>query len=197
MRKILIMTGLVMCFYSTDLFSQSQPLQAKKKTTFFRSYNNLVLLTGQQTVSGGIQSVNGIEWNSFFAGAGIGFDFYRAGTTPLFLDLRKSFGKGKNQVFVYGDIGYNFTWPGNGIYYYGSNEKPDLKGGLYTDIGLGYQKGIGRNDALVLSAGYSYKTFTEYITAFPLCLIGYPCEPYQSEFLYKLNRLSFKIGWRF
>ena len=155
------------------------------------------MLTGQQTVSGGIQSVNGIEWNSFFAGAGIGLDFYRAGTTPLFLDIRKSFGKGKSQLFVYGDIGYNFTWPGNGINNYGSNDKPNLNGGLYTDIGLGYQKGIGRNDALVFSAGYTYKTFSEYITAFPLCLIGYPCEPYQSELLYKLNRLSFKIGWRF
>ena len=105
--------------------------------------------------------------------------------------------KGRTRCLYMEILAINFTWPGNGIYYYGSNEKPDLNGGLYTDIGLGYQKGIGKNDALVLSAGYSYKTFTEYITAFPLCLIGYPCEPYQSEFLYKLNRLSFKIGWRF
>jgi hypothetical protein len=180
-----------------SLFSQSQPLQPKQKNTRFQSYNAFGVLTGESGVSVGIQSVNGVQWKSFFIGGGLGLDFYGIGTTPVFLDMRKTFGKSKRQFFVYGDLGAQFAWPGRFEAYDGSNEKPDLRGGLYTDIGLGYLAGIGKNDALVLSVGYTYKTLTEKIMAYPLCLPGVPCEPTQAEDIYRFNRISLKIGWRF
>jgi len=197
MKKIYSLGVMLLILTCVKVFSQSQSLQTNHKNTRFQSYNTISLLTGQQTVSGGIQSVNGIEWNNFFAGIGLGLDFYRVGTTPLFLDIRKLFGKDKRQFFVYGDLGYQFPWPGNGIYYDGFNDGPNLSGGLYTDIGLGYLVGIGKNDALILSAGYTYKTLTETMITYPLCLPGVPCEPGKVENTYKFNRLSFKIGWRF
>jgi hypothetical protein len=197
MKKIFFFLACFLTVYGINGFSQSQPLQTKKKNTRFHSYNSLVLLTGDQTVSGAFQTVNGIEWKSFFAGAGLGMDFYGISTTPIFLDLRKSFGKGKRQFFLYGDIGYQFAWPGSGITVDGSKDGLGNNGGLYTDIGLGYQIGMGKNDALFFSAGYSYKTLTETIIVTPLCIVGTLCEASVFENTYKFNRLSFKIGWRF
>jgi hypothetical protein len=197
MRKLYLLFALLLSLTGVKVFSQSQSLQTKHKNTRFQSYNTLILLVGDQTVSGGLQSVNGIGWNTFFAGVGLGLDLYRVGTAPLFLDLRKSFGKGKRQFFVYGDIGYQFAWPGIGHSYLGTSEGNDLSGGLYTDIGLGYLVGIGKNDALILSAGYTYKTLTETMVTYPLCPPWGPCELGQVENVYKFNRLSFKIGWRF
>jgi hypothetical protein len=196
MKKYLFLSMICLCNVAR-LFSQSQPLQPKQKNTRFQSYNAFGILTGESGVSVGIQSVNGVQWKSFFIGGGLGLDFYGIGTTPLFLDIRKTFGQSKRQFFVYGDLGYQFAWPGRNEAYDGSNEGTDMNGGLYTDIGLGYLAGIGKNDALFLTAGYTYKTLTEAIFTYPLCLPGVPCEPGRIENAYKFNRLYFKIGWRF
>jgi hypothetical protein len=179
------------------IYAQDQPLPAKLKNTRFQSYNTIGLLTGDQTVSGSIQSVNGVQWKSFFVGAGLGVDFYRIGTTPVFLDVRKSFGRDRKNFFVYGDLGSQIPWPGNGQTLIGSSAENDLNGGLFIDIGMGYLVGFGKNDALVLSAGYSYKTLSETVFACPMCLPGVPCEPQIGQYAYKFNRLSFKIGWCF
>jgi len=197
MRKFILVFVLLFFIPAVIIYAQNQPLPAKKKNTRFQSYNAIGLLTGDQTVSWNIQTVNGVQWKTFFVGAGLGFDFYRIGTTPVFLDLRKTFGRGRNKVFAYGDIGYQIPWPGNREDYFGVYTGDDLVGGLYSDIGVGYLLEFGKKDALVLSAGYSYKSLSESVVAIPICLPGVPCEPQSGKYEYKFNRLSFKIGWRF
>lgn len=195
MKKNLFFT--ILCLsYTAGLFSQSQPLKPKQKNIRFHSYNSIGLLTGEQTVSTGIQSVNGVQWKSYFIGAGLGFDFYGIGTTPLFLDLRKTFGQGRKKFFAYGDAGYNIAWPGTNNTSFNSSLQEE-KGGFYSDIGIGYLVGFGKNDALILSAGFTFKSLSDNLVAYPLCMPGVICEPFTERNEYHFNRISIKAGWRF
>src|ERR1700712_5956221 len=96
---ICLLTGLV-------FFAHAQ----KKSTTpwNFHSINNIGLLEGQTGSSFQIQTVNGAQYKSWFAGIGLGLDYYRYRTVPLFLDLRKEFGKSSNRLFLYADMGVSF-----------------------------------------------------------------------------------------
>jgi hypothetical protein len=200
MRKILLLTGIYIIIVLPGVFAQSQPLQNQKKSTRFQSYNSLVLLNGSQTVSGALQSVNGIEMGSFFIGAGVGIDFYRIRSVPLFIDIRHTIGKGKRKFFGYTDLGYHLPWasgvnPGDSW----ASER-DFAGGIYADFGLGYLVAIGKNDALILSAGYALKHMSETVIYDQICTDPWPgisCGPSINSYEYRFNRLSLKVGWRF
>lgn len=195
MKKYLFL--LMVCLvHVTFLFSQSQPLQPSPKNTRFQSYNAMALITGEQGAGFGIQSVNGVEWKSFFIGAGIGLDFYGISTTPVFLDIRKPFGQGKNKFFAYGDAGYNIAWPGSFPENFNSTLQ-DPEGGFYSDIGMGYLVGFGKRDALILSAGYTFKSLSDNQEVYPICFPGGLCEPVTERYEYRFNRITIKAGWRF
>jgi hypothetical protein len=195
MKKNIIL--LMICLSNGSLlFSQGQSLQPKQKNTRFHSYNAIALLTGESEVSAGIQSVNGVEWKTLFIGAGVGLDFYGISTTPVFVDIRKTFGQGKNKFFAYGDAGYNIAWPGSFSESLNSTlQEPE--GGFYSDIGMGYLVGFGKSDALILSAGYTFKSLSDNLVAYPLCLPGVVCEPTTDRNEYHFNRITIKAGWRF
>ncbi len=178
------------------LFSQSQSLQLKQNNTIFQSYNTLALITGEQGAGFGIQTVNGIQRKSFFLGAGLGFDFYGISSTPVFIDLRKTFGQGKNKFFAYGDAGYNIAWPGTTDIFYRPSTL-DQKGGFYGDLGIGYLVGFGKRDALILSAGYTFKSSSDNMVAYPICFPGEVCEPIKERNEYRFNRIVIRAGWRF
>lgn len=86
--------------------------QQKTKTCpwQFHSINNVGLLEGQTGSAFQLQSINGMQYKSWYAGIGLGLDFYRYRTIPLFLDIRKEFGSGSNKFFAYADGGVNFVW---------------------------------------------------------------------------------------
>jgi len=161
----------------------------------FHSINNLGLLEGQTGSSFMIQTINGIQNRSWFVGAGVGLDFYRYRTIPLFIDIRKDFGQSVNKIFVYADLGTNFSWvTDNEKEHYLTEDK--FGNGFYSDLGLGYKVRTGKNNSLLLSLGYSFKKLTEtYRSQF-----YYPDLPPNEQFdriSYSLNRLSIKIGWQF
>ncbi len=58
----------------------------------FHSINNIGLLEGQTGSAFQLQSINGMQYKSWYAGIGLGLDFYRYRTIPLFIDFRKEFG---------------------------------------------------------------------------------------------------------
>ena len=66
----------------------------------------------------------------------------------LFLDIRKEFGSGVNKFFAYADGGVNFCWLTD-------NEKnmyltdDHFNTGFYTDLGLGYKIGCGKNESFI------------------------------------------------
>lgn len=179
--------------------SYSQPT---KKKLIFHSQEQLGLINGKGAVSAGIQSINGVEAGNWFAGIGIGMDFYRYRSVPVFADIKRYFRIANgNRLFIYGDGGYNFPWSKGDEEYYspwgGSGKiERDAKGGLYVDAGGGYAIQFGKGSALLLSIGYSHKYFSEkVITTYLVGGDAIASDP--QLYRYSFNRLMIKIGWQF
>lgn len=167
----------------------------------FHSINNLGLLEGETGSAFQLQTVNGAQYKSWFTGIGVGLDFYRLRTIPLFIDLRKEFSKGSNKLFVYSDMGINFSWvTDQQKTSYVENDK--FGSGFYGDWGLGYKVQVAKKNNLLLSMGYSYKKTVEtYDPLYSSTGIFYgqeaPSYDQTQKINYSLNRLSIKVGWEF
>jgi hypothetical protein len=196
MKKI--MQWLLICLLSGLAFCATA--QQKKSTGpwSFHSINNIGLLEGQTGSSFQIQTVNGAQYKSWFGGIGLGLDYYRYRTIPLFLDIRKEFGKSSNKLFLYADMGVSFCWltDNQKMNYY---QDDHFNNGMYGDFGVGYKIGLGRNDHdhLLLSLGYTFKKLNETYDAPEYFYPPAPGPVSKDQINYNLNRLSIKIGWEF
>ena len=160
----------------------------------FHSINNIGLLEGQTGSAFQLQSINGMQYRSWYAGIGLGLDFYRYRTIPLFLDIRKEFGSGVNKFFAYADGGINFCLlTDNQKSMYLTDDH--YEAGFYTDLGLGYKIGLGKTNHLLMSIGYSLKKLKESYQSY----FFYPPDNAlnKEQINYSLNRLSLKMGWEF
>ena len=156
----------------------------------FQSMVNVGLLEGQTGSAFQLQTINGARYKSWFAGVGLGLDYYRIRTIPLFIDIRKEFGNSRDKIFIYADGGISFNWATDiqksGL----PNEQ--FHNGFYSDMGLGYKTSVGKSSALLISLGYSYKKAGEsYISPY----YYYPNYFMQNgsggeQINYSLNRLS-------
>ncbi len=149
------------------------------------------MIGDESEVSTSFQTIDGIRFSEWFSGIGIGLDYYRYRTLPLFFDVRRYFGNEK-KAFVYGDLRYNFPMPekpGKEIYYTSYH----FTGGIYTDIGIGYQLPLYKKTSFVFNLGYSYKKLqniikTELINPFTSLGVFYN----KYEFCY--GRILLKTG---
>jgi hypothetical protein len=182
----------IILFMAAELSAQQKTLPDRWQ---FHSVNNVGLLEGQTGSSFQLQTINGAQYRSWFAGIGLGLDFYRYRTIPLFLDIRREFGRTNNKWIAYADMGINFCWlTDNEKTVYLANDK--FNKGLYADLGLGYKIGLGKSNNLLLTIGYSLKKIKEtYETPEYYYPPNYP--PDKEQINYHLNRLSIKIGWEF
>src|SRR4030095_2195076 len=183
-------------FLSLSVFSFGQ----KKNTAYrFHSINNISLLNGDNEVSAGLQSINGFQKGNWFAGAGVGLDYYVYRSVPLFADIRYEFGKTKNKFFAYADGGINFDWVNEHYYdgpifiWEGSSNSGEFHNGIYIDAGLGYLVANKKGGGLALSLGHSHKSLKK--------TISYPDWRTQQTitdiYRYNLNRIVVKVGWKF
>jgi hypothetical protein len=162
----------------------------------FHSLNNLGLVNGENATSAALQTVNGFSRKGFFAGIGVGLDYYQYRSVPLFADLRYEFGKKKTRPFIYADGGVNFEWVQNEFRYEATIWNPgsnDFKHGVYMDMGIGINAGTKNGNAVVLSLGYSRKTMKEtntYQDWRTLVMVT-------DVNTYRFNRLILKLGFRF
>jgi hypothetical protein len=139
-----------------DGFAQQKSIEGPWQ---FHSIYQAGLLKGQAGAALQLQTINGIQYKSWFAGIGAGIDYYRFRGIPLFFDARKAFGGSKNSFFVYADIGINFNWITNKQKLaYGMSQYKDISRGLYTDAGLGYKIRAGEKHSFLISGGYSFKS---------------------------------------
>jgi|GEM_PF-148267 len=178
----------------------AQPAGSKPKRAIqFQSINQIGLLEGTDGGAFQIQTINGIEFRSWFLGIGVGIDNYRLRSVPLFVDLRKEFKVGTNYFFIYGGIGRNFMWPTNKQkqdYHVNAYGVSDFKDGLYYDFGIGYKVPLNNRIAVFISPGFSHKS-TETTTASNqpvICPFAGPCYPNPDTYKYALNRLSINVG---
>jgi len=152
------------------------------------------LLEGMGGSSWNLQTINGAYYKSWFAGIGIGLDYYSMRTIPLFIDARKELFRKKSTPFLYGDAGIHFDWlKKNEKRSWGTSE---YNRGFFYDAGAGYKFGFGNRNALLLSAGYTMKTIREERMLDVQCIQA-PCNPQKEYFNYTFSRFSFKVGWQF
>jgi hypothetical protein len=191
-------TVFILIFIAINSFAQK--INTTKRLQF-HSINNVGLLEGQAGSAFQLQTINGAQYKSWFAGAGVGLDYYRYRTIPLFIDVRKQFGKRSNKLFVYADAGISFYWERDKDakqFYY--NDK--FKNGFYWETGTGYKFKINQKLSLICSAGYSYKNITEegsynfYYTG-GIGFLGPPVSSFLNKINYNLNRLVLKAGIEF
>lgn len=171
--------------------------QKKSDNYKFHSINSLSFLNGENEVSAGLQSVNGFQKGNWFAGAGVGLDYYIHRTVPVFADVRYEFGKNRNKFFAYADAGVNFVWVeevfnDEPIIWEGSSSSK-FYNGVYTDAGFGYSIAMKKAGAFVLSLGYSHKTLREDVTYTDWRTQQLTTDIYR----YRFNRIAVKVGWRF
>lgn len=162
---------------------------------YFHSINSFGLIGGESEVSTAFQTVNGILFPNWFSGIGVGVDNYRYRTLPLFLDGRWYFGDEK-RGFIYGDIGYNFPMkdkPGKEMVHYG-NYNYHFKGGLYSELGIGFKMKFIKKTSILFSLAYSYKQLQTQIGIVPLC-VG--CDPYWYNYKFGYGRIMLKTGVEF
>lgn len=160
----------------------------------FHSRNYLGINEGSSTTRMSLESVNGLQYQTWFLGLGTGLDWYYLRSIPLFLSLGKDFSRETRGLFAEADMGLNFPWKkvADENWYNSS-----YSSGLYANLGLGYKLGLknGR-DAFLVKLAYSYKHFTESRASGLPCLFP-PCPESHDRLEYSLNRLRFQLGWQF
>jgi hypothetical protein len=185
----------LMSLFGLLYFSGMGQIEKSPAPWRFQSVLNVGLLEGETGSAFQLQTINGLQYKSWFTGIGLGLDYYRFRTIPLFLDVRKEFGKNSSRVFIYGDGGVSFTWVTD--QQKSGNTDNHYSNGFYCDLGLGYKAIIGKKNAVLISLGYSYKKLTE---SYPAYGFGYDYPPGPAptdKINYSLNRLSIKMGWMF
>lgn len=197
MFRIKILSLLILLIMMATFGSAQQ--KSLTKSWSFQSIANVGLLEGETGSSFQLQTINGARYKSWFAGVGLGLDYYRYRTIPLFIDVRKEFGRGSSSFFVYADGGISFSWVTDAQKTgYLSNDQ--YHNGFYSDLGLGYKTAVGKKSAFLISLGYSYKKLNETYSAYyyyPGGFYGDPAPDNREQINYNLNRLSIKMGWIF
>jgi hypothetical protein len=160
----------------------------------FNSINSGGITAGQSGLYGLFQTVNGVMFKQWFAGIGAGYDSYYYKTIPLFVDARR-FINIKNNIFMYADAGYNFSWknkPKEVSRYTSYN----FSGGFYSDIGVGFKAKFIKKTSLSITSGYSSKSLSNNVHVVNPCLVA-PCPENIYAHTYNLRRIIIKTGLLF
>jgi hypothetical protein len=78
--KIFIITFLIFLHCSISLAQKSET----KKTILFHSINQVGILAGSSDATLQLQTINGINTKTWFAGLGVGLDYYYVRSVPFF-----------------------------------------------------------------------------------------------------------------
>jgi len=170
------------------LLISKNTLSQAKAVIQFNSYNAVGIVAGNAPIGYTFQTVNGVKFKNWFAGAGFGTDNYFMATLPLFADIKREFKLHKSLFFLYADIGGHFIANDKKV---AANFTTSTKGNLYFDAGLGIKMQTTRKGHLFFSAGNALKNITQTMASTDS---GFP---YKNEFVYKLSRISIRAGYQF
>lgn len=170
--------------------------QKEDRKISFRSINQVGVIAGSSDANLQLQTINGIQKKSWFAGVGIGLDYYYSRSVPLFLDIRKNIFSSRKTPFVYADGGYHFAWSSGKdqqLHWLGD----DKEGDVYYEAGFGYAIPAFKKTVLLFSAGYSYKRFTQTVNSMPWLSVWPPPHEAFEKYEYDLRRVVIKAGISF
>lgn len=140
------------------------------------------------------QMVNGIKYKTWFAGIGVGLDYYYRLGFPVFLDVRKYVFDKPSTPFLYVDGGVHLVeQKKEQVSQWNHNRYTN---GWYADAGIGYKFGFQGKGRWVVSTGYSYKNITRYYEVSANCPTSRCYETFNTYKNY-LHRLSLKLGLQF
>jgi hypothetical protein len=148
------------------------------------------LLAGSSTESFALQTINGFSFGKWYAGAGVGLDFYMQRGVPLFADVRYHFSNQRKSFFIYTDAGVHVPWIKN-------KEQRSIisqSTGLYTDAGVGFRLATKKGDAFLFIAGYTYKHVPEKQQGFTWQPWPQPNGETVLNYNYRFNRVAVKFG---
>ena len=157
----------------------------------FNSTSMVGLAVGENGNAGILQILNGVNYKKSFTGIGVGIDYYKHKTIPLFIDIRTSIAK--TNLFVFADPGYNFPFknkPDEKVSFYNTYH---FSGGFYSELGIGYKMKMTRKSSLLLSSGYSYKEINNKTAVIIPCFAA-PCPVDYTTYKYGYGRVLFKAG---
>ena len=158
------------------------------------SVNAVGLINGSDGAAVSLQSILGIYLHHTFTGVGVGLDYYRMRSIPLFIDLRHEFGN-NSSFFVYADAGYHFSWltDKNKLQYEKTFTPNHITGSMYYDAGIGYKIKLPKG-AILISGGYTYKGFKNK-TGNGCPVVG-PCSTDYEKYTYSLSRIILKVAYQ-
>lgn len=167
---------------------------AQNEKIKFSSVNQVGLLSSNKGESAMLQTINGIDKDKWFIGAGTGLDFCNERSIPLFIDVRRNLVNKKNTPFAYVDAGINFLWL-NSIQKE-QKQFPASSPGLFYDIGMGWKLSGKNNRGFILSAGYSLKQIKEKVKYLwrPAPTPQLESENYE-RYNYLYRRIVIKVGF--
>jgi hypothetical protein len=162
----------------------------------FTSINEFGMVWGAANNALQLQTINGLSHKTFFAGIGVGLDYYSKRTVPLFMDLRKDIFSKKQIPFVYANIGVDMPWvkaDESNTWY-----KSNYHHGGYYGIGIGYKVPISKKLFANMSFGYTQKSLKEERIN---QMVVFDFSPYSSRngeyYNYTFRRFSLKAGLSF
>ena len=175
------------------IFSTGLNAQTKLK---FQSQNFIGVLGGEKDASFQIQTINGVQYRTWFSGIGTGLDFYFQRSVPLFLSVGKYFSSKTNSPYFSLDGGTNFVWDKSTASKYNwFRTDGDFSPSLYYGANAGYKIGLRKNkSSILMMLGYSAKRLKEKLAS--PCLT-FPCPDLHESINYEFNRYSFKMGLTF
>jgi|RhiMetdeSRZDD1v2_1073273.scaffolds.fasta_scaffold31605_2 hypothetical protein len=191
--KSTLLTGMMVCAMLSMAQTGGEVKPVKKSCSCaFSSINQAGLIIGERGSYVQVQTINGIRYKTWFAGLGVGIDYYTDKGYPVFIDVRKDVFNKRYTPFLYADGGIHFADV--------NNKKEDqlettFNNGFYYDTGAGYKAGFTKKGGLLISAGFSYKYVIRRLSSKFCGFTG--CS--QSSYIYTnhLNRFSVKVGWAF
>ncbi|HVE61154.1 MAG TPA: hypothetical protein VNA26_05005 [Chitinophagaceae bacterium] len=190
----LIIIAFCMVWSSATALAQKP---VNKKQIRFHSINQVGILAGSSDASLQLQTINGIKKKTWFAGLGVGLDYYYVRSIPVFLDVRKNIFDKPVTPFVYADGGYQFPWSSKkdeAVAWWGDEK---TKGGIYYELGIGYKTLVLKKMRLLFSAGYSYKNISQTVNGMPWLSIWPPPREAYEKHEYSLRRIAIKAGLSF
>ncbi len=175
---------LILIFFSTRAHSQS-------KLTYTAGVEASIL-KGSSDKSNAVLFTNGLLYKNIMFGAGAGVDNYFYRSVPLFLDVRKQFGKARVQPFINASAGINFSHlTSEQKQSYAAYNNPDYKNGFYLKTSVGISVKVDNHIKIQVNGGYNYKT-----TKVTFDSYSYNPEPTldKSTDIYRMNRWAFGAG---
>jgi hypothetical protein len=183
---------LVLSFFATFSFAQDKT-KATQTPFMFQTIVQGGLLVGNNAEAATIQTINGFALNKWYAGVGVGLDFYMQRGVPLFADLRYHFSNKRKSFFIYTDAGVHVPWIKNKD----GRNIISQSAGLYTDAGIGFRLATKKGDAFLFSTGYTHKHVKEKQEGFSWQAWPQPSGQTVMNYDYRFNRVVLKVGFQF